>query len=263
MDFAAALEAAEFRLAELADGALDRPITGRETACVMGIGLHAAAIWLGGVRECLAEAVAPAAVLVRSLVDAAILVRWIEVDPVLHVAMYFAEDDRQRLAAGTAIDELRGRRGWPATSGRAFDAKDERRLRDGIKADRAKAKRRGEPIGDAGSVLPNVENMARTTDDLWEAYTVAYRVTSPWTHAGGRAIAGHELEERLDGHHIIPQTMMTVHQVRSLAAPTFAHLLASVSRQAELGVHEECDHIRLTLVGWPSEVLSGGTAAEP
>lgn len=87
----------------------------------------------------------------------------------------------------------------------------------------------------------------RCGDDLWEAYNVAYRMGSPFTHSGGRGLEGHWIEEREDGHHIVADVTWTAVQVRAGAAPAYAMAIASASRQAELDLHSAADEIRVGL----------------
>lgn len=53
-------------------------------------------------------------VIVRSLTEQAILMRWFEPDPVLRIRIWLAEDTRLRLATAIRMEELRRRRGQPA-----------------------------------------------------------------------------------------------------------------------------------------------------
>ncbi len=257
MSFDDALTAAEHRLLELADG-LDVPIEGkgRECALAIGLGLHARDLYRGLLRECATGGIATAMVTLRSLVEAAILVRWIEKDPPLHVDMYFAEDDRQRLAGAIAFDELRRRRSWPNREP-VFPAELDRDMRTEIRRVRDRARRAGEPVREQGAVLPHVEQMADVNDTaLWEAYQVVYRIVSPWTHVGGRALVGHLLESRPDGTHVVPGALWTAASIKAIAAPAVAILIGGVSRICGLGVDGECRGIQDALTLWPTEVFA-------
>jgi hypothetical protein len=79
---------------------------------VLGIARQAFEVYRGLRREAAADALGiTGPILLRSLADAAILLRWIQDNPPLRVEMYFAEDDRQLLAVAPELvdgdDELR------------------------------------------------------------------------------------------------------------------------------------------------------------
>jgi hypothetical protein len=80
---------------------------------VVAIVAHSRILFGSILRECAGGNVLTALLTLRSLTEAAILVRWIEMDPIHHVAMWMAEDQRNSLSA---VDQWRfaaKRRGWP------------------------------------------------------------------------------------------------------------------------------------------------------
>ncbi len=240
---------AEDRLVALGSG-LDRPLSGatEAAAVAIGLGMQAALVYEGVRQACAAGSTTSAMIIVRALIEVTILLRWIEADRELHVRMWLAEDDRQRILAAEAFTELRTRRGLDPIVILTDD--EVTAMRATANNVRTEARRRREHLGDAGAVMPSIEHMARTTDDLWEAYSVVYRVASPWTHTGGRALSGHRIEARVDGPHLVPENGWTGMSIRALAAPAFAMALASASRQAGLALHSEADSIRVGLTVW-------------
>lgn len=255
--FKTALAYAEERIAALIEG-LDRPINEFGQPCVLALSIARQAGGVHGdmLRLCAAGRTTSALILLRSIVEAAILVRWIQVDPQLHTDMYLAEDDRMRLAGVPAIEEFRRRRGIPS-SGPVFDPVDDARMRKEVEATKAKAIAEGKITKKSNRVLPLVQDMAKVTGDtaIWEAYEILYRVISPWTHFGGRSLAHHEFESRPDGTYIEPRAVLSGEAIRGVAAPTTLVLLGSTSRICGLGFEGEARLLQDTLVLWPREVL--------
>jgi hypothetical protein len=255
--FVTALEWAEGRLFELVDG-LDLPMETRPNECAQALGIarQAGLLYRGLLREVrIDDGFVTALVTLRPLVEAAILVRWIETKPGLHVEMYNAEDDRQRISSAEVWEELQARRGQRLKP--TFAREQTAKLRREIRQVRARARQAGELIPErAGTLLPAIEQMAIATNDnaLWEAYEGVYRIASPWTHFGGRAFVGHRVEQRADGVHTVPATLFPPLAIRSLAAPAMAVLLGSVGRICELGIERECRIIQDAVTLWPREL---------
>jgi hypothetical protein len=109
--FYVALDYAEERIQALIRS-LDRPIDGFSPPCALAIGIARQAGAIYGDLMALARAgrLVSAMILLRPIVEAAILVRWIEMDPQPHADMYFAEDDRLRLGSAPAMVEFRRKR---------------------------------------------------------------------------------------------------------------------------------------------------------
>lgn len=223
--------------------ALDVPIDGRPgeqtTAIALGLRgteLYRAAVDLAGRHPNAAQA------LLRALVEVAILARWIEGNPALRVRLWLAEDDRNRLTATEGYESWVQRRGLSAVD--VFEPSTERAMRADIEAARATGRRAGEPVPERGHVLPTLEAMARTAPELWEAYHLAYRVLSPWTHAAGRSLVGDELERRGDGTHLRAGRAYGEDATVALAVGTMFLVLETVSRQLGLGLEAEAAPIR-------------------
>lgn len=255
--FLAALAYSEDRIGALVGG-LDRPVDAFAQPCVLALSIarQAGAVHRDLIALCAANRTTSALILLRPIVEAAILVRWLEVDPQLHTDMYLAEDDRSRLSAAPAITEFRRRREIPS-SGPVFDPADAVRMRSEVERTKAKAIAAGRITKKSNRVLPLILDMAMATADtaIWEAYEIIYRVASPWTHFGGRSLAHHEFEKRPDGTHIEPRSVFGADAIRGVSAPTMLVLLGSTSRICGLGFETEARIIQDTLALWPREVV--------
>jgi hypothetical protein len=262
--FAEMLPVAAAELLSLAEEHLARPIAGLGPGAVaIGLGRHAEELCRGVLRECDAGALAPAAVVLRALVDAAILLRWLEQDPAWHMKRWSAEDDRHRLLAAKAAVELRRRRGRPPGDP-PFSVEETRVMKEHIadvqrRLDEETEGRWPRPSGQRKRaqdvrLVPPIDQMRDPKDNaLWESYEIVYRLLSSHVHASLGAMDGHALEERPDGLHIIPGQLWKPDELRGLAVPAFALALASVSRQAGLGIEETCDRLRNAVALWPSD----------
>jgi hypothetical protein len=186
----------------------------------------------------------------RALLDVTILARWIEDDPELRIRLWMAEDDRHRLTAWEKATEFAERRERASPPAPPWDEAEERAA---LAAARQHARKAGIPIPRDGRVLPDLERMVQAVPDLWELYHIGYRVLSPMTHAGGRSFTGDKIVKRRDGLHYlelgVPFDQPTL---RSIAIPAVCMLLASVSRQAGLGIEEECDAVRMSVIVPPA-----------
>lgn len=255
--FVDALSYAEERIQALV-ASLDRPIEGlaQPGALTLGIARQAGAVHRDLITLCASNRLTSPVILVRPIVEAAILVRWIEVDPQPHTDMYFAEDDRQRLSSVPAFVEFRRRRGTPM-SGPVFSPDVEAEMRKGVTDVKAAAIAAGKITKKSNRVLPLIQDMAKATGDsaIWEGYQVIYRVASPWTHFGGRAMSHYEPETRSDGTHLVPAPPYDGLAIRGLTAPTMLVLLGSVSRICGLGIEREARILQDTIAMWPSEAL--------
>ena len=255
--FVDALSYAEERIQALV-ASLDRPVEGLVQPCAltMGIARQAGAVHRDLMTLCASNRLTSPVILLRPIVEAAILVRWIEVDPQPHSDMYFAEDDRQRLSSAPAFVEFRRRRGTPM-SGPVFTREVEVAMRKGVTAVKEGAIAAGKITKKSNRVLPLIQDMAKATDDsaIWEGYEVIYRVVSPWTHVGGRALSHYEPEIRSDGTHLVPVPPYDGQAIRALTAPTMLVLLGSVGRICGLGIEREARILQDTIAMWPSEAL--------
>lgn len=223
---------------------------------VLGIARQAFEVYRGLRREATANALGiTGPILLRSLADAAILLRWIQDNPPLRVEMYFAEDDRQRLAAAEPFRRFRARRGTDA--GPVYPAAREAAMRANVADVRRRARVAGEPVGAVrGPLLPAAETMALSTGDsaMWEAYEVIFRVSSPWAHLSGTALSSHRIEHRRDGPHLVVEGAYRGVYLRAMACPSMAHLLGTASRICGLGIEGEARLWQDAIVEWPTPV---------
>ena len=235
----------------------DVPINGKSRECrsVLGLVLHSHDIFRAAFRDSHRD-VGTALLSLRALTEAAILVRWFEVSPKLHVKMWQADADRQvRVVLGHAVEMHRNRR-WPGAPP-AMDEAALGRIERRARRIRVIAIAHGESLGSKskGCLPSSVEVMALQTKDsaIWEAYEIVYRSASPWSHISERLFAGYDLETRPDGVHIITGNSWTGRHVRALSVTLFAILLGSASRTCGLGFERECRVIQDGVATWPPE----------
>lgn len=246
-----AVKAAERQIREWMP-ALDAPISSREEAVVVGLGLRGNALYRGLLHACSGPTPTVAAdAVLRALVDLMILLRWIEAAPELHIDMWLAEDDRGRLTLADRWNEMHRRRG--SSPPPAFGAGEVASLRDGIAVVRSRAITAGERIGESGSVIPTIEKMSEVTPHLFEAYQVAYRSMSPSSHSGARSFVRDTVERREDGWHLKPAAAWEPLHLRALAVSVMCFLVATASRQLDLGLHDEADALRVEFTRWTEE----------
>jgi hypothetical protein len=241
--------AAEKRLPALA-AALELPIerlSGQPAFVAAGLGRRGWTLYRG-FRHALSgpTPTIAAAVDLRALLDVTILTRWIEDDPQLRIRLWFAEDDRHRLNGEKAIKEFSKRRGQPPPPPPDDDPAE---VRAEIDAVRQEGRAAGVALPKEGRVLPDLERMAHAVDHLWELYHIAYRILSPIVHAGGRSFTGDRIVRRQDGLRYLELGVpFDEASLRALAVPAICMLLASVSRQAGLGIETECDEMRMSVI---------------
>jgi hypothetical protein len=183
---------------------------------------------------------------VRALIDTAILARWLEDEPEFRMTMWLAEDSRQRLQAARDIAVFQRRRGVPEAP--AFSPSETADMETEVAAVRKRAKEVGMPIRKNGSVLPNVEQMAQSVDDLWELYNMLYRPLSSSTHAGGRSFVRDEVVRRDGRTYLKRRPPFDELELRSIAVPAVCVLFATVSRQVGLGIDVECGEILMSVI---------------
>ncbi len=253
-DFDGAIAYAEERLREL-EPRPDVPLQDLAVPEVLNLGIvrQGFLLYQSVLRLCSVGGMAAALIVFRAVVEATIVVRWLELNPDLHVSMYVAEDDRHRLNVGTtAVPEMRRRRGLKGPP--LFGHAEVLETRASIRLVRADAVKAGEHIDEQrGSLLPTLERMADDVNDtaIWEAYQLLYRITSPWAHSSGRALTGQRLVERPTGVHLTMGVEWTPRLVRAIAATTVAVLFAAGSRAAGAEIEGECRVIQNGLAEWP------------
>lgn len=192
----------------------------------------------------------------RSLVDLAILMRWIEPCQKLRLAMWSADDDRDRLRGARGHAELRRGRGLGPIS--AFTEAQERRMQSRMERIRAIAVANGEHVSSkcGATVLPTTKDRTEAIGDLSEAGFIFQFLSQP-SHSSGRGYVNDEFIRRFDGIHYNSQAAFDGSAIKGLAVPSICLLLASASRQLDLGINAELDAIRLGVAGWPGPEDSG------
>ncbi len=187
---------------------------------------------------------AASAVILRALIDLAILIRWIELRPGLYNRLWAAEGNRYFLATREDLMRSMVARGQPIGPD-PDDLADTKRI---VCRARALAIGRGvvRPDSRSPSLLPSIRARARAIDDdiekdipeeqrkmpYLELYNLGVGHYSAWTHSGAHSMmnsTGPEVDRRI-------------------AASVVAGLLASASRQRGLAFGEELDMIRHILV---------------
>lgn len=189
------------------------------------------------------------AALLRTLVDLAILVRWIEQKPELRIRMWLADDDRDRLRTAAAHADMLESRQRPPNPGFAREA--EAAMWREIEATRAAALAAKEhiPRKARSSVLPSVADRASTVPDSVEIHLI-FGVFSQPLHSSGRAFVQDTFYRRFEGMHINAAPAFKGKAIHDLAVPAVCMLLASASRLLGLGLDGELDRLRVDLTTW-------------
>jgi hypothetical protein len=213
---------------------------------------HAVDLYRAVRRECAADAAAPAMVILRSLVELALNLRWVEPDPVLRLRMWRADYLRNQLEDAQDLERLAVLR--KGTSVSVFTAQQVAELEQEILLARADARAQGHKVGATrGPMLPTLADRIDVNDNAsWEAYRVAYASLSGQTHVTPAAIAGYQYVARVDGAHLRPAAPMPPLGVRSLAATTFAMALEAGSKICGLGFEAKAEEVRNTVATWPA-----------
>jgi hypothetical protein len=189
--------------------------------------------------------------LLRSLIDLAILVKWVEGSRRLRIQMYFVEDDLSRLRMSDEWEAVRRSRGHEPKP--AFSATERRLLERRAHLLRRVAIGRRERIGhrDRDPLMPNIRARADAAGEAIELY-FTFILLSQQVHATGRTVSFDEIEPRPTGRHIRPRSAMQAEPIRGLAVPAICFLLASISRQLGLGLDAELDDLRNRVTYWSS-----------
>ena len=222
---------------------------------VLGIARQAFEVYRGLRREATADALGiTGPILLRTIADAAILLRWIEDNPPLRIDMYFAEDDRNRIASAVPFRRFRARRG--KDSGPVYAPARMAEMQANVADVRKRARDAGEQIGERGPLLPSSQAMALATGDsaMWEAYEVIFRISSAWTHLGGSALSSHRIEQRGGEPHLVVEGAFRGVHLRAMACPSMAHLIGTASRICALGIEGQARLWQDAIVEWPTPI---------
>lgn len=236
--------------------AFDLPIEGRTEAQAFAIAFALRGIGYYEDAMRLAPRSPEAAVgLVRSLIDLTILARWIEGAPSRRLALYKAEDDLGRVKMSRDYDAIRATRGHPpATPFTPQEIWRFDRRAHWLRRLAVHYKERVSPK-DSDPLVPSIRARAELGGDEREQYFM-FGMLSKQVHLAGRSFVGDRLERRTDGHHLRPKAAVAADLIRGVAVPAIAMLLASASRQLDLGLEVALDDLRLRLARWDPPVAA-------
>jgi hypothetical protein len=229
----------EDRLDELATTKLagrQRQEEWRRVASILGL---RAVIFHRGFRACVnVPASAAAHTLLRCMADLAILIDWIDLDPVRHLDLWEA-DGWQETAKGIkeALDTgVVERIGLNRSESEAAYAAKEKAIDD---------VRRRYALGPKAPLVPDTASMARKlgADIQGQLYTVIIRIGSGYVHSSAGSFAETMAVGNVEGPLRDPAG------ARRTAASLLAYILAAVSRIDSLQMEDECDQLRHELVG--------------
>jgi hypothetical protein len=223
-----------------------------EQVAALALTHHAVDLYRAVRRECAVDAAGPAMVILRSLVELVLNLRWVEPDPLLRLRMWRADHLRNQLEDAKDLERLAVQRKRAPVP--VFTAQQVVELEREISLARADARSQGHKVGATkGPMLPTLADRLDANDNVsWEAYRVAYASLSGQTHVTPAAIAGYQFVARLDGAHLLPSAPMPAFTVRSLAATVLATALEAGSRICGLGFEAKAEEIRNTLATWPA-----------
>ena len=216
-------------------------------------GPAAAAITIG--RRCrehfgvaaASEADATAMVNTRPLAVAIIRLRWIQQDPPLRTDLWVAQgelDERKMIDAARRNTELAA--SWPAPNSE-LQADHEAFIAEVRRLARAEG---ANWVGEKGDLLPRESVMADAvnTEQVRQAYDIAFRVSSMWSHVSAGSFKN-AVEEREDGLYLAGPETTWLPGTQALATSLFAIILTIVSELAGLGIEREANLIRAIVVG--------------
>jgi len=223
-----------------------------EQVLVLSLCRHAVDLYEAVRRECAADSGAAAMVILRSLLELALNLRWVETDPTLRLRMWRADYVRKDLDDARAIERLAVQRKRPAVP--VFTAQQVADLELEISSARDEARAQGHNVGATkGPILPTLADRVDESDNAsWEAYRVAYASLSGQTHVTPAALAGYGYVAQVDGAHLRPAPPMPILGVRSLAATVLAMALEAGSKICGLGFEAKAEAIRNTIATWPA-----------
>ena len=249
------LEHAESELLTFA-AVLDEPIddSGYKRALI-GLGHRARSLFRGSLELHRASDPVAARALLRPMVEANLVVRFLSKSPELHTELWHAES--ARIAAATAREQLASanlteRWGRVPITDQELEPLDER-VRQARKG-ALEANVIG--VGDKGQVFPSVSQQLATIRECAaeEAYTFAYRVQSSDVHNGPRAVQDGEWVQHCDGRVsyrdiLAPRAIISL---RLLAITVFASTLELVSHELGSPGEERARAVRCRFV--PAEI---------
>lgn len=176
---------------------------------------------------------------VRLLLEAWILLRWLELNPELHLELWAAEQERH---VRTLIAEG-SKKGHPSLGKRLMADLGPERLAQ-IDRTIAEARAKGLAAGmkiKTGPLLPNLPAMAEAigADEVSEGYHWAYGFLSSFVHAGAGSFEGRVSVTPNSQVRIDDGPLADAWPARTLAVRIYAFVLRDVSRILGLGIDAE------------------------
>jgi hypothetical protein len=198
---------------------------------------------------------ASAMVVLRALVDATILVQWIELCPKLHAALFGQEGERQWLQDSDALARLLALQGRPIPDTDRPGPRERARVARVTRRYRDLARRHGIPIDTKPDkpLLPNIRERAKAIGAVaeLEMYQIGIGQVGAWTHTSARALS-FDLQPGPDGVEAVPTAGVSPAAIRRFAISFEAAAGAAVSRMLGLGIEAQYDHVRSLAVSWSS-----------
>lgn len=254
-DYQAALDRTEADLTELAQR-LDTEVP-RElyTTALLALAHRARTLFIGLTSLLRGEVPAAGVPLLRSAIEINLTLRFLIANPELHVELWTAEGERQNAVLAKELEadrELAEKVGleafgadWFAETEQFVESARQRALEAGV-------------VGISGKknkpVMPNMQSIAVNHGSLAEreAYTLAYRSLSQFTHGSSRAFGRNGFTQAPDGRvrfdDVAAFSDGEVRSHRALNITTFASTLCIVSGPLGCNVLDEAETIKAIIL---------------
>lgn len=222
---------------------------------LVALGARAAALFRGFIALTRSDAPVAGLALMRPAVEINLSLRFIVVNPELHVEIWAAEGEREslKLVREVARDpELVARHGDALDITAPWFAEREQYVEE-VRAKALAAGVVGVSSKPGERVMPDMRTIAFNHGDLAsrEAYTLAYRALSEDVHTSSRAFQVEHFEV-LEGDRIrfvdFPEPAREIRRYRALNATTFASTLCILSTPLGLEILEQADMLKQILL---------------
>ena len=242
-----AVEAELEDLARVLDAGAVRPPSLIAAAAHM-FGHRGRSLWHGFLAVADGPSAAAAQALIRPLIEAWIVLRWLELSPELHLMLWSGETERRELEMLTTLGSdvhpnLAARFAAVATPDLVA------RKRELVDQARAAGEAAGVLSPKAKQLTPSIAGMVRAIGalEVLETYRLAYAFQSDWTHTAAGSMKGSFQSDPVAGTITVREERRVSPAARTLAAVIFAALLADVSRLAGLAVEDRAGSLRRAL----------------
>jgi hypothetical protein len=241
------IEEIETALLQLA-AALDQPFNPRNDAdsTAMALGHRVRDLYRGYLNCRAANMPAPSRLLLRPMIEANILLRFIREEPEWRTRLWHAESIR--VWAGLA-DQLHHRPMPPEQNLAGLPTREEvADMRHDIEDLRATAIAAGiQGVPPRGRLIPDVQEQAQilNTTEVWQAYVTGYMPLTFDQHVSQGSFS-RAVEQTLEGGLTIhrSETQPPLFTERLLASSVFASVLVIVSTWLDLGIDDAADRLR-------------------